>query len=283
MASSLSSSHDSDLPPSPGTEQLRVRVSSNHLALASDYFGRLLANPDRIILPDLWGDSLNDITQPLLLILRAVHGQNRKIPRSLGFEMMYMVAYLADYFGCSEAVEVLADIWIRNAKDLLPQSYTVDVRRWLCIAWVFRHRDLFATVTRLAIHTLAQTRDKYMEEILTFVYDYVENLSLDNHTTCRPGCASLTLGLLLRQLTTLKLYPRPDPPYFTHSMDGLIKSLPILNPPQYLALVHQLNGCQDSCAVSLPKTEEVLPTIEAKIKGLDLTDYIDIARVPHLE
>ena len=151
MASTRSSTYDSDRELSPGPEQLRVRVSSSHLALASSYFGRLLANSNKVLLPDLWEESRGDITQPLLFIMRAVHGQNRKVPRVLNFEMMYRVAFLADYFDCSEAVEIIADIWIRNAKDLLPESYTVDVPRWLCIAWVFRHRDLFTEITCLAI------------------------------------------------------------------------------------------------------------------------------------
>lgn len=89
MASTRSSTHDSDRELSPGPEQLRVRVSSSHLALASSYFGRLLANSNKVLLPDLWGESRGDITQPLLFILRAVHGQNRKVPRFLNFKMMY--------------------------------------------------------------------------------------------------------------------------------------------------------------------------------------------------
>lgn len=151
MGSTYSSPHDSNHELNPGPEQLRVRVSSKPLALASSYFGRLLANSRTVLLPDVWEEFRGDITQPLLLILRAIHGQNRKVPRSLGFQMMYKVAFLADYFGCSEAVEIFADTWIRNAEGLLPKSYTVDVPRWLCIAWVLRHHDLFTAVTCLAI------------------------------------------------------------------------------------------------------------------------------------
>ena len=116
-----------------------------------------------------------------------------------------------------------------------------------------------------------------MEEIFTSVFDYVGNLSLEDSTTCCPDCASLILGLLLRQLTALQLYPRPIPPYFTHNVNYLLKSLPELKPPRCSVLVHKLNGCQDRCTVLLPETGEVLQKIEAKIKGLDLTDYIDTA------
>ncbi|PLB39589.1 uncharacterized protein BDW47DRAFT_130774 [Aspergillus candidus] len=281
MGSTYSSPHDSNHELNPGPEQLRVRVSSKPLALASSYFGRLLANSRTVLLPDVWEEFRGDITQPLLLILRAIHGQNRKVPRSLGFQMMYKVAFLADYFGCSEAVEIFADTWIRNAEGLLPKSYTVDVPRWLCIAWVLRHHDLFTAVTCLAIHTIAKTREEYMEEILTSVFDYVDTLSLDDSTTCCPDCASLILGLLLRQLTSLKLYPQPLPPYFTHNVDELLKSLPTLEPPRCSAHVHKLNGCHGRCAVLLPRTGEVLQKIEAKMKGLDLADYVDIDWVPH--
>lgn len=52
--------------------------------------------------------------------------------------MLAKVAVLADYYECKEAVNILADTWIKALEDNVPTTYSRDLFLWLWISWFFQ-------------------------------------------------------------------------------------------------------------------------------------------------
>lgn len=149
-----------EVPTSPrhnaSPQEIRIRVSSTHLRLASTYFdkmfeehwleGNKLSTNDSVELPI----QADQDPAALLILLNIVHGHTRKVPRSVSLRMLTKFAVLVDYYACHEALEVFSDMWIDRLKHNLPTTYSEDLIRWLCISWVFKKSALFNNVTRIA-------------------------------------------------------------------------------------------------------------------------------------
>jgi hypothetical protein len=135
--------------PSPPPE-LRFKVSSKHLTLASQRFKKMLTG-------DYKEANLAQVTidvfdsEALKILLNIIHGKNSKVPRSLSLEMVAKVSEWVDDLDCYEQVEVFGHIWIRQLKDSLPKEYDRDLILWIFISFVFRQSDLFKSATRTAI------------------------------------------------------------------------------------------------------------------------------------
>ena len=144
------SSHDT------GRPEIRMRVSSNHLRLASPYFKRMFQSgwPE--------GDALraegraevhlqnDEDPEALLILLNIIHGHTRTVPRSVDLRMLTKIATLVDFFECYEAIEVFSDMWINVFKESLPQSVGKGLTRWIWISWALNKPDQFKAVTRIA-------------------------------------------------------------------------------------------------------------------------------------
>lgn len=82
--------------------EIRMRLSSKHLTLASAYFQKLTANNWREINPadgyscvvntDEWDE------EALLILMNLIHGRTTKIPRSISLEMLAKMSVLVDYY-----------------------------------------------------------------------------------------------------------------------------------------------------------------------------------------
>ncbi|QKX64033.1 uncharacterized protein TRUGW13939_11206 [Talaromyces rugulosus] len=130
----------------------RIQVSAKHLMLASSVFRKLLTggwkesvtysgkNPTEITAED-W-----DI-EALLILLRAIHGQQYQIPQKLTLEMLAKVAVLADYYKCKEAVYVWTTAWIDALEKERPETYSRDLFLWLWISWFFQLPTQFEETT----------------------------------------------------------------------------------------------------------------------------------------
>ncbi|KFA71736.1 hypothetical protein S40288_09676 [Stachybotrys chartarum IBT 40288] len=126
--------------------EIRMRVSSRHLCLASHYFEKMLSGPWKERLPKQEG--LHKIyvhdwdAEALVIVFDIIHGHHRSVPRSISLEMLAKTAAIVDYFGCHEAVDIFADVWIQSLKGQIPKSYGKESILWLSISCVFSRRDL---------------------------------------------------------------------------------------------------------------------------------------------
>ena len=92
----------------------------------------------------------DDNPAALLIILHLVHGQIRKVPRKVGFWMLIEIAILVDKYELLESVEMMSDYWFQNLDAAVPVNFNNDVILWMCLSWVFKKRDVFEKVTRIA-------------------------------------------------------------------------------------------------------------------------------------
>jgi hypothetical protein len=135
--------------------EVRLRVSSRHLILASAYFRNLLtcawkeattsADGCRYIYSQDWDE------EALTILMHAVHGQTRSVPRIVSLEMLAKIALLVDYYKCHEVIEVFSDMWIQKLRNQLPVHFGRDPILWVFISYVFIQDDIFEEVTRTAI------------------------------------------------------------------------------------------------------------------------------------
>jgi len=117
--------------PSPLPE-LRFKVSSKHLTLASHRFKKMLAGPYKeanLAYPDGCRQVTIDLfdSEALKILLNIIHGNNSKVPRSLSLEMVAKVSELVNDLDCYEQVGVFGDIWIRQLENSLPKEYDRDL------------------------------------------------------------------------------------------------------------------------------------------------------------
>lgn len=135
--------------------EVRLRLSSKHLALASTYFKKMFQGP--------WKESHTLSGSPhridasewdadaILILMNIIHGRVRSVPRSIGLEMLAKIAVLVDYYNCHEVVELFSECWIRELSCDLPKEYCRDLILWLTVSWVFSQKELFKTVTKVAV------------------------------------------------------------------------------------------------------------------------------------
>lgn len=135
---------------------LSFKVSSKHVSLASRRFRKMLSgewteattvHPDGCRHVELKGFN----SEATNVVLSIIHGKTRSVPRSVGFDLLVMIALLVDDLECHEEVEVFSDMWIEGLRADLPLEWGQDVIPWILVSSVFRKPKIFQTATRTAI------------------------------------------------------------------------------------------------------------------------------------
>lgn len=144
-----------------GCSEVRFRLSSRHLILASSYFRAMLTGPweeNSSRSGSMYTTSASDWDKESFTILMNItHGHSERVPRSLTLELLAKIAVLVDYYKCHKIVKFYSDTWIEEilGETGLPRKYSRDLVLWLFISCVFAQHGIFHTLTLLA---LRQTR-----------------------------------------------------------------------------------------------------------------------------
>ncbi|KAK3341944.1 hypothetical protein B0T25DRAFT_586023 [Lasiosphaeria hispida] len=220
---------------------LRIKVSSKHLALASRVFknklqfagagkgGSTTQSDGRVHL------SLAEGFEPkaVRIVLDAIHGRGRKVPKAVDLETLAQIALFVDRFQLGDAVEVYADRWIGNLEGSLPEAYSRDLVLWIYASYVFGRADVFKTVTKLAaarsdgpvrhlglpikekiIRDIDAQRQELVGKSLTLVHGTLDNLTDSSVVCSRFHCDSFLLGQLIKTLRKSGVvWPRPAKPF----------------------------------------------------------------------
>ena len=138
------------LSPTGADVEVRMRLSSKHLVLASAFFKKMLQGPwkesrTRTLEASDWD------AEALLILMNIIHGRHRAVPRSISLEMLAKISVLVDYYQCHEVVELFAACWTRELSPGLPTEYGRDLTLWLSISWVFSQEPFFNALTKVAI------------------------------------------------------------------------------------------------------------------------------------
>ncbi|RBQ65894.1 hypothetical protein FVER53590_13411 [Fusarium verticillioides] len=132
--------------------ELRYRVSSAHLMLASPVFRAMLDGPFKESSRDEDGrfevKTSECSAQALLILLDIIHGHHRDVPKTMEFSLLTEMAILVDYYECHEIVEMFAENWIASTiqeEEIEGSDYQTNISR-LFISWVFGKIELFNSV-----------------------------------------------------------------------------------------------------------------------------------------
>ncbi|KAL8377969.1 hypothetical protein RB595_008586 [Gaeumannomyces hyphopodioides] len=218
-------------PASPPQKEVRFRLSSRHLSLASPYFKAMLdgdwkESNDRVASAKDWDE------EALVVLMCIIHGRTRFVPRTISLDLLAKIAVLVDYYKCHETVEFVVETWIGKLEQ--PTEMSRDLILWLLISWVFQRAEIFKSVTKIALH---QSKDRLMlsnlpmprkigdmifrlrasiiREILSSL-QVAEQELIQEKAGCSSACSTMLLGALCRGMSIAGL-PYRD----TSTLDGL--------------------------------------------------------------
>ncbi|KAL4964967.1 uncharacterized protein BDV14DRAFT_200505 [Aspergillus stella-maris] len=228
---------------------LRIRASSRHLILSSTYFSRMWTGKFREAAELKKGHLLIDTIEiwdvvPFLIVLLAIHGRLRKLPRKVSLRRFTDIVTQIEYYDCHEVIEVFSELWLAHLEQTaLPETYGEDALSWLFISWVFKRKKTFEQITRVIIQTSTQEidadglpipgfiieamnekRNTLIEQRLDGLHDLFNRLSTGTYM-CKQylfnwnatSCTHLVLGALTTNLIAMRVFfPKPQQPY-----DGL--------------------------------------------------------------
>lgn len=132
--------------------EVRMRLSSRHLCLASPVFQRMLEGPwekktDSQSLREVEASEWNP--EALLIVLNIVHNRHSAVPKSITQEMLGEIALIVDYYSFHEPMEIFGERWIPQMATSLPTSYGALCVNWLFISVVFCKAKVFRDMATL--------------------------------------------------------------------------------------------------------------------------------------
>lgn len=136
--------------------EIRMRVSSAHLILASSHFETMFKGP--------WKEAANGppfevITEDwdehaFVHVMNIIHNRTRKVPRQVNLELLARIAVIVDYYQVLEAVEVFADIWLQDSKLSSPDPSGRQLSLEVLVSWIFKDQKWFTRLFRLVVLNL---------------------------------------------------------------------------------------------------------------------------------
>jgi hypothetical protein len=140
----------------PTPEELRLKVSSKHLCLASRRFQRMLTG-QWIEANTVYDDGLRHVEiegfhpEAYRIVMNAIHGNYRQVPRQIDdLDLLAKLALVIDDLECHEAVEINFDYWISGCNAEC-RKFDRDLFLWIFISSVFRQAEIFERATYTAI------------------------------------------------------------------------------------------------------------------------------------
>lgn len=123
------------------TYEVRFRVSSKHLVLASPYFRAMLQGFWKETTPTdslLTVDASDWHVEALQIMLDVIHGHGHKVPRHISLDLFAQIAVVVDYYKCHDAVKFFSDTWIADIdRRGTSQEYNRDFVLWLFVTSIF--------------------------------------------------------------------------------------------------------------------------------------------------
>ncbi|EWG55404.1 hypothetical protein FVEG_13411 [Fusarium verticillioides 7600] len=213
--------------------ELRYRVSSAHLMLASPVFRAMLDGPFKESSRDEDGrfevKTSECSAQALLILLDIIHGHHRDVPKTMEFSLLTEMAILVDYYECHEIVEMFAENWIASTiqeEEIEGSDYQTNISR-LFISWVFGKIELFNSVVcsilkltagpirtdlplpSTILGSLERCRQTLTQKFLDSIYELLDSF-WSSDEGCDAECTAIMLGMLIKQMLRSGLeVPRP--------------------------------------------------------------------------
>ncbi|KJZ70508.1 hypothetical protein HIM_10094 [Hirsutella minnesotensis 3608] len=89
-------------------------------------------------------------SKAFITVMSIIHGHTREIPDQVSLSMLAAISAVTDDLQCHDAVWFIAKLWLRKLHGTLSVT-TPDLPKWILVSFVFHERDMFRSVTRVAI------------------------------------------------------------------------------------------------------------------------------------
>lgn len=136
---------------------VRMRVSSKHLTLGSKVFRAMFRGSwAEASLSSSSRDSPRQLAtsdwdaKALAIVLDAMHGRFRHIPKDVNLVLLARIATIVDYYQCYESMELISNLWLsqQSVTQENIDGYSKSSLLLLYVAWVFESDVLFTAVAR---------------------------------------------------------------------------------------------------------------------------------------
>ncbi|TLD31509.1 hypothetical protein PspLS_01971 [Pyricularia sp. CBS 133598] len=133
--------------------ELRIKVSSKHLSLASRHLSNKLRHTAAVQSDGRIHIHLDDVDPAAaIVVMNIIHCRGQKAPRAVTLQTLADIAVFVDRYRCFDAVEAHVDRWIRGLEhDLVEAPVGKALMQWIYVAYVFRQPSLFKRVTGIAV------------------------------------------------------------------------------------------------------------------------------------
>ncbi|RKK65357.1 hypothetical protein BFJ69_g16360 [Fusarium oxysporum] len=213
---------DPPLPDSPESPiEKHFLCSKKHLTLASRRAAKLFSSKFKEASREAdglyhwnFGGILD--SEAFELVLKIIHGKTRGIPQDVELDLLAGVASIVDDLECYDALSFFSQKWLLEYgwTYTLPQSVNETLAQLILVSFVFGNAALFQSSTRIAIRCSS---------------DALPTFEL-------PIRADIT-RTLLQEMKAAKLYPPPERPFSSLTLDLVIKSLRDVQSPKYFSSV----------------------------------------------
>ncbi|CEI63885.1 hypothetical protein FVEN_g9181 [Fusarium venenatum] len=239
------------------TTEVRMRVSSRHLILASCTFRTMLEGP--------WCENLLQASHSqsgpvqikttdwdaaaLAIVMDAIHGRYQDILKDIHPGLLARIATVIDYYACHENLQPISDIWMTGVRGTypVPDVYCKSSLVWLYISWVFSKLDIMLPISRMLLRRISglsfiNSEDLPIGHILEkidikrqqCIGRFMSGLNalrkqLSDEEGCpvakNPYCSATMLGILIREQQKLRLLdPPPAAPYSGYNLAFFISA-----------------------------------------------------------
>ncbi|KAM0342715.1 hypothetical protein ACHAPU_009326 [Fusarium lateritium] len=237
--------------------EIRMRVSSHHMMLASPVLKRMIKGPWKESSTDHESNSVRKVTttgwdaHALVVVLNIIHGQNQNVPQEISFEFFTNVAAIVNYYDCAMAVQLAAELWCRNMYSP-PEYYGKSAIMWLFISRLFDWPSVASDMARLIFfHSkgleLVETNDlpigpllykldlKRQEFILNILFEFEDLITgLKYQDTSKPRFEEL--GVLISYQGAMEICDPPltfeSAPYPGYSVESALRLMKSLSKPE---------------------------------------------------
>ncbi|KAF5720461.1 hypothetical protein FMUND_4283 [Fusarium mundagurra] len=246
--------------------QIRMRVSSYHLSLASRILSSLLqhsAEANELYLTG-WD------AKALATVLNVIHGRNAQVPRNVNFEFLTRVAAVVHHLECAEAVQLLSSFWLSTLEEAAVSHFNSNCFLWLFNSWVFSWRKEFSHCAQLVLSNYRGPNTVILHDLpLTEVLDKIDGMrivlikkvftaleSLEQTLSTERGCPEARIFLHVGCFSL----PHPQ----TRQRDTVMS-----------VVTHDIVPDGDICIVLRnPNAVSVIPIVKLRKYGTDPPEYI---------
>ncbi|KAH7187727.1 hypothetical protein DER44DRAFT_816391 [Fusarium oxysporum] len=160
-------------------------------------------------------------------------------------DLLAGIASIVDDLECYDALSFFSQKWLLEygLTYSFPQSVNKTLAQLILVSFVFGNATLFQSSTRIAIRCSSDALPTFGLPIRPEITNHIEdsraatlqhlinrlgklqNNLLEQKLGRSHGCRSMLLGALLQEMKAAKLYPPPERPFSSLTLDLVIKSL----------------------------------------------------------